>query len=86
MQAVIYSNGSQECERLQMLLKSISTEYLQYNIGEDFTQTQFQQEFGADAEYPQCALDNKHIGGLKDTLHFLDKLGAINNLRPTAVQ
>ena len=30
MQAILYSDGSQECERIRMLLKSLGGEYLEY--------------------------------------------------------
>ena len=70
MQAVIYSNGSQECERAGMLLKSIHEDFHEYVLGKDFTDKQFHAEFGEEAQYPQIAIGYKHVGGLKDTLHF----------------
>ena len=51
--AVIYSNGSQECERIAQLLKSISTDFHKYELDEHFTKQQFEMEFGGDASYPQ---------------------------------
>ena len=39
--AVIYSNGSQECERMSMLLKSIGGEFHEYYLGKDFNDGQF---------------------------------------------
>jgi hypothetical protein len=32
MTAVIYSNGSQECERMASLLKSLGGEFLEYKL------------------------------------------------------
>ena len=32
MAAVIYSNGSQECERMAQLLKSLGGEFLEYKL------------------------------------------------------
>ena len=52
MQAVIYSNGSQECERAGMLLKSIHEDFHEYFLDEDFTDKQFHAEFGSNAESP----------------------------------
>ena len=43
--AVIYSNSNQECERMGMLLRSVSTEFHEYVLGNHFTQQQFQMEF-----------------------------------------
>tara|TARA_B100001939_G_C16674186_1_gene501584 strand:- start:108 stop:344 length:237 start_codon:yes stop_codon:yes gene_type:complete len=69
--AVIYSNGSQECERIGMLLKSLDGEYHEYLLGVDFSDRQFRAEFGSEAEYPQVAIGKEHIGGMKDTLRYL---------------
>ena len=38
--AVIYSNGSQECERAAQLLKSLGGEFLEYRLNKHFTQRQ----------------------------------------------
>ncbi len=78
---VIYSNGCQECERLKSLLERLRVNKLitdsshEYYLGVDFTETQFRSEFGAGAEYPQVAIGNKHIGSMKDTLHYLGSIG-----------
>tara|TARA_B100001094_G_scaffold50237_1_gene45719 strand:+ start:262 stop:525 length:264 start_codon:yes stop_codon:yes gene_type:complete len=71
MTAVIYTNGNQECERLAMLLMSMGGEFLEYKLNNHFTQRSFEAEFGSNAEYPQVSIDTKHIGGLKDVLHYL---------------
>ena len=73
MQAVIYSNGSQECERAGMLLKSIHEDFHEYFLDKDFTEKQFHAEFGVEAEYPQVSIGLKHRGDLKETLHYLNK-------------
>lgn len=73
MQAILYSDGSQECERIRMLLKSLGGEYLEYELGIDFSDRQFRSEFGKDAMYPQITIDHKHIGSLKETLQYLQK-------------
>tara|TARA_B100000073_G_C23402642_1_gene439886 strand:+ start:245 stop:493 length:249 start_codon:yes stop_codon:yes gene_type:complete len=68
--AVIYSNGSQECERAASLLKSLGGEFLEYRLNRHFDQRAFEQEFGPDAEYPQVALGAKHVGHLKEMLQY----------------
>jgi len=75
--AVIYSNGSQECERIAMLLKSLGGEFLEYKLNEHFTQRGFEAEFGEEATYPQVAYGSQHIGSMKETLHFLCAEGII---------
>ena len=68
---VIYSNGSQECERMASLLKSLGGEFHEYKLGKHFTQHQFDGEFGEDATYPQVNIGFKHIGDMKETLQFM---------------
>ena len=73
--AVIYSNGSQECERMSMLLKSIGGEFHEYFVDKHFSQKAFEQEFGPEATYPQCSIGNKHFGSMKETLHYMKEMG-----------
>ena len=68
---VIYSNNGQECERLSSLLKSLGGEFLEYKLGQHFTQRAFETEFGKSAEYPQINIGFKHVGGMKETLQYM---------------
>ena len=77
MQGVVYTNGNQESERLTSLLKRLEIDILEYRLNSHFSQRAFESEFGKGAEYPQCALDYKHIGGIKDTLNHLKNEGLI---------
>ena len=77
--SVIYTNGSQECERLSQLLQSLGGEFLEYRLNEHFTQRAFEQEFGKEAEYPQIAIGYRHIGTLKETLQHLQSEGEFCN-------
>ena len=52
IQALIYSNGSQECERAKMVLEACGQDVRQFLLGIDFTHKQFIAEFGEEAEYP----------------------------------
>jgi len=72
---VIYSNGSQECERMAMLLKSLDGEYHEYLEGCDFSEKQFRMEFGPEATYPQVSIGYKHIGSMKETLQYMREKG-----------
>jgi glutaredoxin len=73
--AVIYSNGSQECERMAMLLKSLGGEYHEYILDRDFTLRQFVSEFGSEAEFPQVAYGSEHVGNMKESLQYFSKKG-----------
>ena len=75
--AVIYSNGSQECERISMLLKSLGGEFHEYLLGVDFSDRQFRSEFGSEATYPQVAIGNQHIGSIKETLQYFKQIEVI---------
>ena len=71
MQAVIYSNGNQECERMASLFKTLDAQILEYKLNHHFSQRGFEAEFGEEAEYPQVNIGFKHIGGMKETLQFM---------------
>ena len=73
--AVIYSNGSQECERMASLLKNLGGEFLEYQLGKHFSEKSFYDEFGEEATFPQIALGNQHIGSMKETLQFMSDRG-----------
>jgi len=75
MTAVIYSNGSQECERMASLLKSLGGEFLEYKLDKHFTQRAFEDEFGEEATYPQVSIGYTHIGSMKEALQYMSDKG-----------
>ena len=46
-QALVYSNGSQECERAKMVLEACGQEVKEFLLGADFSDRQFRAEFGS---------------------------------------
>ena len=74
-QALVYSNKSQECERAVMVLEACGQNVRQFFLDEDFTKTEFQAEFGGDAEYPQISIGLNHRGTLKETLKYMSDHG-----------
>ena len=70
IEAVLYTDGGIECDRIRMLLQSLGGEYREYLLGADFSDRQFRAEFGSEAEYPQITINGKHIGSLKETLQY----------------
>ena len=74
-QAVIYTNGNQECERMTSLLKQLDVDILEYQLNQHFSQRAFESEFGKEATYPQVALGYTHIGSMKETLNFMKERG-----------
>ena len=78
VQAVIWSNRSLECERAESLLHSVDEDVRVFYLDKDFTQRQFNAEFGEDAEYPQVQVGVDHRGTLKETLQYLKNVERIN--------
>ena len=75
MQALVYSNGSQESERAKMVLDACGQEVKEFLLGVDFSDKQFRAEFGSEAEYPQVAIGLNHRGNLKETLKYMSDTG-----------
>ena len=73
MQALVYSNNSQECERAKQLLESLGQDIREFLLDVDFTDKQFRAEFGQAAEYPQISVGLNHRGSLKETLRYWNK-------------
>ena len=70
--AILYtSENCQEGDRAIALFERYDFEYKTYSLDKDFTQKQFEQEFGKEAYLPQIAIGCKHVGGMKDLLQFL---------------
>ena len=76
MQSTVYSNGNQECERAVSLLKTLGHDIHEYKVGDDFTQTEFEMEFGGDAQYPMISV-GMFRGTLKETLNYLNQKGML---------
>ena len=74
MQAVVYTKENcQWCDRVKQLFKAVDLDYIEYKYDKDFTKQEFQMEFGGDATFPQVSIGSKHIGGCKETLHYLQE-------------
>lgn len=71
MLAIIYSDGSQECERAVSLVTALHADIKVYRLNQHFTERAFKAEFGEDATYPQVNIGFKHIGDMKETLQFM---------------
>tara|TARA_B100000902_G_scaffold311249_1_gene301036 strand:+ start:439 stop:675 length:237 start_codon:yes stop_codon:yes gene_type:complete len=75
IQALIYSNRSQESERAKMVLEACGQSVREFFLDDDFTKTQFEMEFGGNAEYPQISIGLNHRGNLKETLKYMSDNG-----------
>ena len=74
-QALVYSNGSQESERAKMVLEACGQEVREFFLGVHFSDKQFRDEFGSEAEYPQVSIGLDHRGTLKETLKYMSDNG-----------
>jgi len=75
MQASIYSNGNQECERASSLMKAVHIdEVVVYKLDTHFTEKQFKDEFGDEGEYPMISI-GMFRGSLKETLNYMGNKG-----------
>ena len=75
MQALVYSNGSQESDRAKMVLESCGQDVREFLLDTDFNDKQFKAEFGSGAEYPQISVGLHHRGTLKETLKYMSDNG-----------
>ena len=75
IEALVYSNGSQESERAKMVLDACGQQVREFLLGVDFSDKQFRAEFGSEAEYPQVAIGLNHRGNLKETLKYMSDQG-----------
>ena len=75
--AIVYSNRSLESDRAIALLKYMELPYIEYLVGVDFSMDEFRKEFGDEAEFPQVAVGVRHVGSLKDTLHYFEYTGKL---------
>ena len=75
IEALVYSNGSQESERAKMVLEACGQQVREFLLGVDFSDKQFRAEFGSEAEYPQVAIGLNHRGTLKETLKYMSDRG-----------
>ena len=68
----VYSKtGCGFCDRLTEFMKTKGISYEKFDLGTDFTTEEFLDQFGKQSTFPQVIVENKHIGGMKDTVRFL---------------
>ena len=70
---VYTKENCQWCDRVKYLLNHLKIEYLEYEYEKDFTKSEFYNEFGEGATFPQVSIGTIHIGGCKETLHYLQE-------------
>ena len=59
------------CYKVKQVLELTGSNFVVYNLGEDFTREEFYSEFGEDSTFPQVICDDQKLGGCTDTVKFL---------------
>lgn len=63
--------GCPYCEKIKAVLDQREMSYNVLTLDEDFTQEEFQEEFGVAASFPRVTIDGEIIGGCRDTVEYL---------------
>lgn len=72
MNFTVYSkNNCPYCLKVKMVLELTKSNFMVYNLGEDFTKEEFYAEFGEGTTFPQVICDDKKLGGSVETIKFL---------------
>jgi len=68
----VYSkDGCGFCDKLTNFMEQKGVNYEKFDLGTDFSTEDFLYKFGRQSTFPQVIVENKHIGGMKDTVRFL---------------
>ena len=59
------------CYKVKQVLELTGSNFVVYNLNEDFTKEEFYVEFGEGSTFPQVLCDEKKLGGCTDTVKFL---------------
>lgn len=80
MNFVVYTKDNcPYCQKLKLVLELTGKEFVSYNLGDDFTRTEFYQKFGKGSTFPQVICDDKKLGGCSDTIKFLKEQRVIKS-------
>jgi glutaredoxin 3 len=78
MNFTIYSkDGCPYCTKVEQVLQLTKLQYVLYKLNEDFTREEFYAEFGKGSTFPQVIVNNQHIGGCTETVHYLKQKNII---------
>jgi len=59
------------CYKVKQVLELTGSNFVMYNLGEDFTKEEFYLEFGEGSTFPQVICDDQKLGGCTNTVKFL---------------
>lgn len=72
MNFVIYSKDNcPYCTQIQKVMNMLGLQHAIYKLGEHFSKDDFYLEFGDGSTFPQVVMNDKKLGGCKDTIAYL---------------
>jgi len=72
MNFTVYSkDGCPYCDRIKQVLTLAKLNYVVYDLDKDFNRSEFFEQFGVGATFPQVTVNNKDLGGCTDTVKYL---------------
>jgi glutaredoxin len=78
MRFIVYSKPEcPYCFQVKKALELCGKDFVVYTLDEHFTKDEFYDEFGIGCTFPQVVVDDQHIGGCTDTIHYLRALSLI---------
>ena len=68
----VYSkDGCNHCKQIIEILGLSELNYVEYKLDIDFTKEAFFGQFGEGATFPQVVLNEKNLGGVRETIQYL---------------
>lgn len=59
------------CYKIKTVLELTGSDFMVYNLNEDFTKEEFYSQFGEGSTFPQVVCDDVNLGGCVETIKFL---------------
>ena len=70
----VYSKaGCGFCDKLTSFMDSHGIIYEKFTLGREYNLDDFLTKFGTQSTFPQVAVENQTIGGMKDTVRYIMK-------------
>ena len=69
--AVYSKDGCPYCEKIKQVLELTGSNFVVYNLDDQFDRKSFYGEFGEGSTFPQVVVDGKKLGGCVDTIQYL---------------
>ena len=59
------------CHKIKTVMELTNSDFMVYNLYDDFTPQEFYEMFGEDSTFPQVLCDDVKLGGCMNTIKFL---------------